>query len=31
MNEHDRVRKERAEACDRNSMDSLADAILGLA
>jgi hypothetical protein len=30
MTEHDRIRKERAEACDRNSMPSLLDALRGL-
>lgn len=30
MTEHDHVRKVRAEACDRNSLESLSDAIRGL-
>ncbi len=30
MTEHDRVRKERAENCDWNSIEELSDAILGL-
>lgn len=30
MSEHDRVRKERAERCDWNSLESLSDAIRGL-
>lgn len=30
MTEHDRIRKERAEQCDRTDPDSLADAIRGL-
>jgi hypothetical protein len=30
MTEHDRIRGERATACDRNNLESLADAIRGL-
>lgn len=30
MTEHDRIRKERAEKCDRNNLESLADALRGL-
>lgn len=30
MTEHDRIRQERAENCDRNDLESLRDAIRGL-
>lgn len=30
MTEHDRIRKERAEQCDKNDIEELSDAIRGL-
>ncbi len=30
MTEHDRIRKERAEQCDKNDIDELSDVIRGL-